>query len=180
VNVSVEPALKERVLSRLLNCAKCPICKQETEVATNLLYHDMKRETMIWLRVDKACDGELMVPRRILRIVHDYPTLVEKIRIFDTEFEDCLVEFIKFMLWPQVSGQKLEEYRGNEIRFIGVRQAPQGESLFFEVMSDSGIRHFSYPRSEAIKIAPTVAKARAASQQGRWCIVNRDFVLNLL
>lgn len=180
VNVSIDPALKERVLNRSINCAKCPKCDQEIEVGANLLYHDMKKELMVWLRVDKARDGDFPVQRRTLRIVHDYSTLIEKIRIFDTEIDDCLLEFLKFMLWPQTSGKNLEEYRGDEIRFIGMRQAAQGESLFFQLTSTDGVKHFSFPKSEAIKIAPTVAKARAAASSGSWRIVDRDFVMTKL
>lgn len=41
INVTLDPALKERLFNGTINSFKCSICTYETEIETSLLYHDM-------------------------------------------------------------------------------------------------------------------------------------------
>jgi len=173
VNVSLEPALKERVLKRTLNCADCPTCGETVAVEADLLYHDMQKQLMVWLRLDKLRECQLPLQHHTLRIVHSYDALIEKVLIYETSLDDCVIELLKYILWPDASGRKPEEYRGDEIRFTG----EEGGDLSFLLFAPEGTKGFSFPKSEVPELAPLVAKARANAPAGSWHVVDRDFLL---
>ncbi len=111
VNVTQDPHLKQRVLARQLNQFVCTECSHRAPIASNLLYHDMERKLMLWL-VPQA-DGQAphtveMDPKLFqiaetyrLRLIGSYNALLEKIRIFEDDQNDCFVELLKLVVEVQ-------------------------------------------------------------------------------
>lgn len=52
VNVTLDPDLRDEVMSDRLNTALCPNCGTPIRVVTRVLYHDMTRRIAIWFAPD--------------------------------------------------------------------------------------------------------------------------------
>lgn len=99
VNVTIDPDLKQRVLSGTLNINNCIACHKESKIVSGLLYHDMTNRIMLELALDENAvdDGkekiinELVDKGYIYRKVHEYGRLIEKINIFDQKLNDKII-----------------------------------------------------------------------------------------
>lgn len=99
VNVTINPELKQKVLSGTLNINICTACKKEISIMSGFLYHDMTNRIMLELALDKnAVDEgkdniirELVSKGYIYRKVHEYGRLTEKINIFDQRLNDKII-----------------------------------------------------------------------------------------
>lgn len=181
VNVTADPQLKEKVLRREVNSVRCPHCLEDT-LASGFRYHDRPQRFMIWLRPDGGRDGgEDVTERKVrlnleemdLRIVHDYDSLIEKVRIFDNKLDDCLVEFLKLALWSSITGKSVNRFTGNRIRLIGL----SWPLLRFEARIDSRRRMITCPYDEYLRHGADVAAAKGLIRTGEWVVVDRDFIL---
>jgi hypothetical protein len=120
LNVSLNPALKERLLSGSLIKWQCEVCGEQRLNGFPLLYHDMNQGVLIqWMHSNYAptqhelaaalppraeCDSFLaMNPEYCFRVVREFDELVEKIRIFDAGFDDRAVEWMKLHLSKQAA-----------------------------------------------------------------------------
>ena len=113
VNTSLDPDMKEKILSRELFKFVCPHCGAEIEIDYPFLYHQMKDKIMIYYVQDeegyndavKVFSGEapegkqdtekLVMGDYLRRIVTSQNDLIEKIRIFDDGRDDRLIEIMK-------------------------------------------------------------------------------------
>lgn len=50
INVTLNPELKELIWNDTLNLARCPGCGVEGRLDTNVMYHDMKNEFVVWFQ----------------------------------------------------------------------------------------------------------------------------------
>lgn len=99
VNVTINPELKQKVLSGTLNINICTACKKEISIMSGFLYHDMTNRIMLELALDEnAVDEgkdniirELVGKGYIYRKVHEYGRLTEKINIFDQRLNDKII-----------------------------------------------------------------------------------------
>lgn len=102
VNVTINPELKQKVLSGTLNINICTACSKEISIVSGFLYHDMTNRIMLELALDESAvdEGkdniirELIGKGYIYRKVHEYGRLVEKINIFDQKLNDKIVSDI--------------------------------------------------------------------------------------
>jgi hypothetical protein len=116
VNVTVDPALRQRVMDSSINTVTCANCKQKINVDTDLLYHDMDHTFLIWLvQPDRPVPFSLpdsflksmsQWQSHRLRFVSSHHQLVEKIKIFEAGLNDFLIEAMKFVLWSQSVPEK--------------------------------------------------------------------------
>lgn len=125
VNVTLQPELKNKVLSGKLNKNICINCKKEINIVAGFLYHDMENQLMLELALaddgdDEDKEGmmnELKSQGYIYRKVQEYPQLIEKIRIFDSKLNDLVVQKIsdelKRMLELSLKEVKGEGYNVN-------------------------------------------------------------------
>ena len=113
VNTSLDPDMKEKVLSRELFRFVCPHCGAETEIDYPFLYHQMEDKIMIYYVQDEegyndavkalsgGASGENRDPVKpvmegyLRRIVTSHNDLIEKIRIFDDGRDDRIIEIMK-------------------------------------------------------------------------------------
>ena len=105
INVSVNPDLKERLLSGELFIWECPECGERNLAVFPLLYHDPTEKIMLWLSDSQASTEEQM-KRAIAvegmegytgRIVDTPGALIEKVKIFDAGLDDIAVELCKYV-----------------------------------------------------------------------------------
>ena len=100
VNVTVDPSLKEKVLSAKINYQTCTHCKSEINPMSEFLYHDMEKKILLFLKIDEnsredVSFDDFLEKGYIIRIVTNYPKLVEKIKLFDNNLNDKIIEKIE-------------------------------------------------------------------------------------
>lgn len=99
VNVTINPELKQKVLSGTLNINICTACSKEISIVSGFLYHDMTNRIMLELALDEnavdegkdAIIRELVGKGYIYRKVHEYGRLTEKINVFDQKLNDKII-----------------------------------------------------------------------------------------
>ena len=119
VNVTIEPELKNKVLQGKLNSQQCTNCKKEINIVSGFLYHDMVNQLMINFSPDSDNDKisatkmleDLKEKKYLYRVVDSYPKLVEKIKLFDLNMNDEVVERVKLDL-KQILSASLKEAIG--------------------------------------------------------------------
>lgn len=123
VNITLEPNLKEEVLSGTLNSKKCTNCRKEITIFSGLLYHDMENRLMFEVKVSDEQDerkaetlNEFKKNGYIYREVHSYPELVEKIHIFDNKLNDQVVESVSNKLKAMLD-ESLKQVKETDIEF---------------------------------------------------------------
>ncbi|MCD9853410.1 CpXC domain-containing protein [Epilithonimonas sp. JDS] len=101
VNITLQPELKNKVLSGKMNENICSNCKKEINIVSGFLYHDMKNQIMLELSMtDEEVNDEgknkiienMVTQGYIYRKVYEYEKLIEKINIFDSKLNDLVVE----------------------------------------------------------------------------------------
>ena len=109
INVTLQPELRERVLTEDIFLNQYPLCKKMLYVGCNTLYHDMEKCFMIFFHhnagncVEKdvvAISQNISHLRKdyIFRNVNDIMKMKEKILIFEANLDDVVVEYVKFLL----------------------------------------------------------------------------------
>lgn len=110
INVTVDEREKERLLANDFFKFTCPICRNIVTIEYDCLYHDMNKREMIYLIVNYSKNNselvkelealsEEVLPRfgykYKLRIVTNNYDLIEKIKIFDCNLDDRIMEICK-------------------------------------------------------------------------------------
>jgi TPR repeat protein len=111
VNVTVDPELKEKVLSGELFLFTCPHCGKKANLAMPLVYHDMERQVLIQLchseeeakkyclhDDDRDAMSEMAKEGYSFRVVVGLNALKEKILVFDAGLNDIVVELFKSIM----------------------------------------------------------------------------------
>jgi hypothetical protein len=110
INVSIDPRLKGQLTRGELTTSVCQKCGLEMHITTDCLYHDMEKQYAIWLRYSneqlrtkevKLREVFSTITKCKCRIVRSFPDLVDKIRVFDDDFSDYLVELLKLITCPR-------------------------------------------------------------------------------
>jgi hypothetical protein len=110
VNVRTDPSMKEELLGGQFFTYACQKCGSQQAMIYRMLYHDPDQKYMVWLvpppeLQDAGLDTEEMhaslarLENYHFRVVLSEKELVEKIRIFDQNLDDRLVESLKASLW---------------------------------------------------------------------------------
>lgn len=116
VNVTVEPSLREKVLTQEAFNYKCE-CGCNTHIFYPMLYHDMEHKFMIQFcskeaqkdfieGFDKSLNNEMFKIYRF-RIVEKPFEITEKILLLESKYDDRLIEILKEMLIASSPDQKI-------------------------------------------------------------------------
>lgn len=124
VNVSLDPQLRDEVLSGRIFEWKCPKCGDTVSVRYDLLYHDMDNAFQIYYSPSN-CSGindminEMLSKypgmRKLSRTVESLNALREKIYIFESGLNDIAIELTKAVI-KYSKDSKIAE--GSELRFV--------------------------------------------------------------
>lgn len=131
-NVTLQPDLKERVLSGALFMSACPACGAICRVEYPCLYHDMDKRFMVYMMPrypeetwrDTAM-GTLYGQGYTLRLETGQEGFAERVRILDDGLDDRLLEIIRDMGYRSRPQAQLLFYQGME-----------GASFMFKIIED--------------------------------------------
>lgn len=139
INTMIDPECKEKVRSRELFQFVCPVCGNRAEVDYGFLYHQMEDHYMIYYvgeedveqakgTFDSANNDKLLSKASegyTYRIVTSKQQLLDKLNIFDSGYDDRIVEIMKllvlFQYYEENDIQNVDEmfYYRNEDGFDG-------------------------------------------------------------
>jgi hypothetical protein len=187
VNVSQTPAIKEQVLKRELSRFTCSGCARALWVGHAIHYHDVGRKLMIWLPHGQAQKPPLAEGSAVMnlmaktgyafRLVESYNELIEKIRVFDDQQDDRVLEALKLSI-------------------MGEQKAPSGQMLFYDgiveragsnkavrlaVVKKEGKTVQEVSWEELQRQATALSRAPISEgESGKWLRVDRHYAGELL
>ena len=145
LNVTEHKELKGKLLSGEINQAQCPKCQKKSYIEKGLLYHDMDQR--LWVQVlpqaDRSKWPELQenyqeeikkqcgIKKYHFRLAFGREELLEKIRIFDANLDDRILELLKVRILAE--DETLKTVSDANVFFS--RYLPQEEELHFTVTS---------------------------------------------
>jgi len=188
INADINPDLKQELLDGTFFSHDCSRCHYRFEVAQPLLYHDMRRTTLVHLVFPGEAPPSLTGVRMLLsqspglnyklRLVGTVSDLVEKIAILDDSLDDRLVEAFKFAL-----AEKLKS-RGLEVRSLRyLRKAPSAASkALFLVEEPDGTQEITVPFRKAYDDLRSALREAITkeSQSLQWRLVDSQYLPGLL
>lgn len=178
VNVTLNPELRERVLSGELFTLTCAKCGEETTIEKALLYNDMERSFMVCLSGSEPpavpSIDSLDLSKVRLRWVETPAHLSEKIRIFEDGLDDRLLEIQKIL----VENMLEEELREKPLALLydGLEDHPKdGRQIGFVVFLKKSVRKVSFPYTEMYEDGVRLLSAavpKPSEKPGEWVKVN--------
>ena len=123
VNVTLEPKLREKVLSGTIFDWVCPHCGESISIRYNMLYHDMDRGFQVYYSPRHSSETNKMMNnlltryrgmRCLCRTVETLNDLREKIYIFEEGLNDIAIELLKLVMKYEKGSNIPEEC---ELRF---------------------------------------------------------------
>ena len=150
INVDLDHTLKEKVISGELFTWTCPHCNEKMLVLYDFLYHDMTREFMIYFSPSKSSEYKDSINDmldkfpgmrgRTYRIVDDYNQLKEKIRIFESELDDIVIELSKVLMKYQKDNKIPENGTLIFDKCIAGNSSEKNGMLVFRIIKDGKLQ----------------------------------------
>lgn len=151
-NVSLDPELREKVLSGEIFRWACPKCGENITILHNLLYHDMKNDFQVYFspndcaELNKTLNGlmeKMPGARKTIRSVESLNALNEKILIFEEGLNDIAIELIKALIkfGPQNDLSKDTELRFNSY-ISKTKEGSTGKILFNQILNGAPKKGF--------------------------------------
>lgn len=116
VNTDLGKDIPQKIISGELFRATCPSCGAQTLLAYNILYHDMKNKSMVWViipnddeyskQVDEVRHTQKNIPYNNTRIVSSMRALSEKVSCLEANRDDRVIEICKYILKLQLMDQQ--------------------------------------------------------------------------
>ena len=138
VHATGDEDIKNKVMDGTLLQFKCNKCGHKTILKYDMLYEDMDRNLMIQLcnkdaveqhdelmhKAKESFEGSLSAsegkPTHVtMRIVSEPNDLMEKVRLFESELDDRIVEMVKYLTLEHVV-RDYPEYAGGKMLFASV------------------------------------------------------------
>lgn len=188
VNATLNPELREQVLSGSICNHRCPRCQHVARVVPPMVYHDMNRKFMLSLEFGQPSRTPNLPPEFAhvfaatlqdyhLRLVPTWNQLIEKINIFENALDDVLLEFLK--LWVGERALGTADFPDGAVLFREKRNHPPEEpQLAFEVHRENGfLGVYTTPISAYDNLARQAADALARTNpRGEWKTVNQGAI----
>lgn len=138
VNVTLQPELREKVLSGTIFDWVCPYCGETLSIRYNLLYHDMDRAFQVYYSPSNSSETNKMINdlltkypgmRCLCRTVETLNDLREKIYIFEAGLNDIAIELLKLVMKYEKNSKIPEEC---ELRFQ--KMMPMNKMVFCKII----------------------------------------------
>lgn len=131
INISENPALRDKVKDGSLFLWECPHCGQVNLARYETLYHDPERKLMVWLMPEGEISETQMnaitmhtkaMGGYTLRRVNDMGSLMEKVLINEAGLDDAVLEMCKYvtkmeMLQKSIGNDRKEEFMAASFHF---------------------------------------------------------------
>ena len=183
VNVTTEPSLKEQLVTGRLFTFACPSCGRTSRVVhPELVYHDMRRGYLLQMDALGKFDAaslqslETSLPA-VTRVVHDSNALLEKVKIFDAELDDRVIEVLKLVVASQKAGDTAMRYL---FEGTGTPSNPEGRDLRFTLLSSKGVAGLAVPRAAYDDLRTKLEFAGKLTPLSAWAVVDADFARLML
>ena len=184
VNVTMEPALKEQLLTGRLFGFACPSCGRVSRVVhPELVYHDVRRGLLIQMdALGKFDAGALRQLESSLppstRVVHDSNALLEKVKVFDAELDDRVIEVLKVV----VATQNAEVAPAARYLFegTGTPANPEARDLRFTLLTSKGISGLAVPRAAYDDLRRKLESAGKLVPLPAWAVIDAAYARLLL
>lgn len=145
LNVTENKELKGKLLSGEINQVQCPKCQKKIYIEKSLLYHDMDQRLWVqmlpqadrpkWPELQEEYQEEIKknagIKKYHFRLAFGREELLEKIRIFDADLDDRILELLKVRILTE--DETLKTVSDAKIFFS--RHMPQEEELHFSITS---------------------------------------------
>ena len=144
VNVTLDPNLRERVLSGEIFDWTCPQCGETLNIRHNLLYHDMKKKFQVYYSPLNCVElNDIMNETlakwhgmiKTVRTVDSLNALSEKIFVFEEGLNDIAIELSKVFI--KISEEK-KISKKNELRFekliVPDKDTSKGKLIFRQII----------------------------------------------
>ena len=190
MNVTLDPRLKEELLSGELMTFTCRQCRQQAPVQYSFLYHDMKRRRMIWLITvgDEVSDTsntlafmhKMAKEPYTLRRVASLDELIEKVLIWDSGFDDRALELYKLGLHEQLAAE--EQLVGPVFYTSAPDDRDVDGVLEFVVLAEDESTPISVPAQTYHEFEEQTADlfAAAGDDPVEWLRVDQEYARSLL
>lgn len=190
VNVTSDPALKDRLIRGELTTFTCEQCGHGAQVVYSLLYHDVARALMVWQVPEGEPDAEARLPYDPvieealalyrLRFVRTRNELIEKILLFDAELDDRVVELFKVLLRAKIA----ESGHGPAPLFFSqLDPMGDGRRMHFVLVAPDGLVPMSVSWQDEYERLAAQFKPHLPSdeeQRGQWLRVDEDYARSLM
>lgn len=141
LNVTESEGLKQKLMNGGINQIQCEKCKKRSYIEKDLLYHDMSQRLWVQMfpKADRPKWRELedehketlkknaMIHRYHFRLAFGRDELLEKIRIFDSQLDDRVIELMKLKILEQDANLK---------------EIPDAQLSFSQYLLEEGELHF--------------------------------------
>jgi hypothetical protein len=187
VNVTLQPSLKNQVLTRGLGKFTCSNCARVIWVGHPIHYHDVARKLMIWFPYEEPrnppiAEGSMVMKLMVnggyaFRIVNSFNELIEKIRIFDDGRDDRALELLKLAGVPLP--QTPEEQK---VFYDGIVDKESGEkAVRLSIVKKDGKTFCEIPLKELQKQTVVVTQASVIEREkGKWLCADKNYASALL
>ncbi len=191
VNVETDPRLKSKLMKRKLFQFCCPHCRTVMDREYDVLYHDMKKCFMVWLK-HPAENGVMIMhsealgftdlhrPGYRLRLVTKYGALLEKIHCFDNDLDDRVIELVKGTVYHQLYAANLDS--NAPFYFAGLQKSFwRKQEMNFVSVTSAGEHWYHVPFSPMYDVATQQLRqiCRTPAPSNEWLLVNRTYLDNL-
>ena len=179
IDPATDPALRVALLDGKLEMLGCAACQVATRVAFDTLYHDSRRGFMIWLchQSERLEPPDPRVPATYrFRIVRSVPSLVEKIRIFEDQIDDRLIELFKVNLWSSLTPKQREP--DGRLYYAGAL-LPGDPRMEFIIVRSNGTDRLLISRTEQFQpFARRVADlVQVPLVPHTWWLINEEYAV---
>jgi hypothetical protein len=187
VNVSLDPSLREKVLSGELMSFVCPDCGEQNYILYQLLYHDMEKHYMVYLTSKEVYESgalgsgdggakliEFMGSYR-LRVVFTLNELIEKILIFDEGLDDRAVELVKSAVHDF---QETGDYGAGMLLFRGLVENDEDRvQLIMATYNDESQSYVAIPHALYENAAELLGESEKVDSEdsGLWLRVDHSY-----
>jgi hypothetical protein len=186
VNVTLQPSLKNQVLTRGLGNFTCSNCGRGVWVGHPIHYHDVARKLMIWFPFEEPkkppiAEGSMVMKLMVnggyaFRIVNSFNELIEKIRIFDDGRDDRALELLKL-----VSVTQPQTPADQKVFYDGIVDKGNEKAVRLAVVKKEGKTVCEVPVTELQKQTALVTQAAVTEgEKGTWLCVDQNYASALL
>ncbi len=211
IDLTEDPDLKERLLKKQIQVFLCQNCGEEQILAEPLLYVDDEKNLVFYycpqfadlLKVEDASNevsssnlpsaltevlDKVFPPGlndKVMRIIPQYNELIEKIHVFDHDFDDRLMEVVKIALRARYLDE--EGIRIGEIFFLSasvdtilfqVYVEGEDQEIDGEVVS-GGVWNTLEVYRDIYENAVDALEGQLIDE-GRWQLIDEDFAMRLI
>lgn len=187
INVTLDPELKQSLLNGEINVFACSACGTKALILQDLLYHDMAKGLVVWLRPTDGRDADTSDPSAgdliarvwrhyLLRVVTSRNELIEKVLIFENDLDDRVLEVMKVALEQGGAEKGIEPgllYAGMISRGVPARE----ELVFIQPATGS---QWVMRKDKYDELAQVLQHYFDEPHDGQWTVVDREYAARVL